>query len=176
MEKTSITNTISDPVKTQLNQPFDGMTGIHPLDGTYVDLTTECTSPSDASTNNAGYKFISFDKKPQGAHRVAYMVDKKPILPGNVVQHLCNNRVCNNPLHLIQSTQKENMEYSRESGTMCVGSRSPNAKLTEKTAKEVYDLAWNGTLTQTEIGYLYGIAQQQVSDIKLGKEWKHIHP
>lgn len=54
-----------------------------------------------------GYGVTTYKGKLQKAHRVAYELEtgNKPI---NVIDHLCKNRLCVNPLHLEDVTKKEN--------------------------------------------------------------------
>lgn len=52
--------------------------------------------------------------------------------------------------------------------------------ITEIHALEIYNLAWNSTLTQERIGEMFGITRSRVSNIKRGRAWNeitgHNHP
>ncbi|GAB2952146.1 hypothetical protein GCM10027280_45680 [Micromonospora polyrhachis] len=50
-----------------------------------------------------------FGKGGHRAHRRAYELAIGPIPPGMVIDHLCEVRVCVNPLHLRATTQRENV-------------------------------------------------------------------
>jgi hypothetical protein len=51
------------------------------------------------------------------------------------------------------------------------GATHPRSKLTEEQILEIYRLAWEGELTQKEIGKMFGIRQGHVTKIKNGNLW-----
>lgn len=56
--------------------------------------------------NQKGYGDFGDNKK---AHRVSYEIHRGVIPPGLVIDHLCRNRGCVNPLHLEAVSNKENL-------------------------------------------------------------------
>lgn len=42
------------------------------------------------------------------AHRVAYFAANGDLPDGLVIRHICNNKLCCNPAHLVAGTHKEN--------------------------------------------------------------------
>lgn len=60
------------------------------------------------ATKTNGYGVITADKATMYAHRLAYWVAKGPIPTGLVVDHLCRNRSCINPMHLEAVSSLEN--------------------------------------------------------------------
>ena len=64
-----------------------------------VDPVTGCWEWT-AAISNGGYGVFSFDKRPQKAHRVAYLTLVGPIADNFQLDHLCRNRKCVNPSHL----------------------------------------------------------------------------
>lgn len=56
-----------------------------------------------------GYGRMTVNGATQGAHRVAYELFVGAIPKGLVIDHLCRNRACVNPLHLEVVTNRENI-------------------------------------------------------------------
>lgn len=122
-------------------------------------------------------------------HRIAWQVANGPIPDGLWVLHTCDNRRCFNPLHLYLGTVKENARDAVERGRIVAKirdyvtpeveayrvSRLPkgkshhrsSAKLTPDMVKAVKEAVGS----QRAIASSFGICQQQVSNIKRGKEW-----
>jgi hypothetical protein len=46
----------------------------------------------------------------EGAHRVSYKLFKGDIPNGQLIRHMCANKLCVNPDHLQTGTQKQNMD------------------------------------------------------------------
>lgn len=59
-----------------------------------------------------GYGLFTVEKgtKSIRAHRWSYANSIKPLTPGLVLDHLCRNRGCVNPLHLEEVTHRENIK------------------------------------------------------------------
>ncbi len=73
-----------------------------------LDLTTPCRL-SDGRSQGAGYRRVEVDGSLEYAHRVAYEQAWGPIPDGLVVDHVCRNRACINPLHLEAVTNEGNI-------------------------------------------------------------------
>jgi hypothetical protein len=56
-----------------------------------------------------GYGVISINNKSSSIHRFIYEYYHGQICPDLVIDHLCKNRACCNPIHLEQVTQKVNV-------------------------------------------------------------------
>jgi HNH endonuclease len=56
-----------------------------------------------------GYGAFSVGRRPIPAHRFAYAAKVGPIADELVLDHICRNRLCVNPAHLRQVTQRENI-------------------------------------------------------------------
>lgn len=78
-----------------------------------------------------------------------------------------DNRISN----LKWGNAKENVKDRIKNGTHVFGSKSPNSKLTEKSALEVY----KSNLSLSETAKKHGISKKLVLLIKQKQIWKHIH-
>lgn len=57
---------------------------------------------------NKGYGMVVFRQVKYLAHRVSYQIYHGTLDPSKVIDHMCNNRKCINPLHLREVDQKTN--------------------------------------------------------------------
>ena len=62
------------------------------------------------SQNPGAYGLVSFKGKLMLTHRLFYKLFNGPLYKGMVIRHLCGNRQCCNPAHIVQGTQKENSD------------------------------------------------------------------
>jgi len=69
----------------------------------------------------------------QVTHIVYEIWNGRPIPPGKLIAHHCDNPPCANPLHLWPATAKENMEDAARKGRMPKGLR--NGKYTKPEAR-----------------------------------------
>ena len=121
-----------------------------------------------------GYGRVFYGKKNRLAHRYMWECHHGPIPAGHVIMHLCDRPQCININHLRCGTQKENIQDAQRKKRIAVGSRLPQAILTEDKVKLILaDLA-QGQLTQRQIARKFGIHFAIVSDIKCGKTWKSV--
>jgi hypothetical protein len=80
----------------------------------------------------AGYGF--FGKSP--AHRLSYELANGPMERGLVTMHLCNNKLCVNPLHLRAGTNQENLAQAKKDGRFKRG--DPSVPTQAEVALEIY--------------------------------------
>lgn len=130
-----------------------------------------------AGKNPAGYGVMGTWPKTTLAHRAAWMAVNGQIENGLHVCHHCDNPSCCNPDHLFLGTPADNCADKMRKGRWKQGAKNPRrgsdapqSKLTEAQVREIF-LA---TGPQKQIAARYGIVQQTVSDIKLGRRWRHL--
>ena len=83
-----------------------------------------------------------------------------------VIRHLCNNKECCNPEHLVSGTHSQNTIDAVKNG-------SKQAKLNEDKIREIRD-DLKKNITQKEIAKKYNIDNSQISRINTGKTWNHV--
>ena len=124
--------------------------------------------------NKIGYGQISVNGRHTGAHRVAYELYRKPIPAGMCVLHVCDNRACVNPSHLFLGTMADNMADKVMKDRQTKGEAVSGAKLSEANVVAIKKRLTAGRESQKAIGADYGVTQALISDIKTGKNWRHV--
>ena len=89
------------------------------------------------------------------------------------VLHKDGSRDNNNYKNLYWGTAKENTDDSIRQGTFACGIKRPEARLTEKQVKSIKRL--RGHWLQKTLAKKYGVTRKHISQIQLGKRWKHVH-
>jgi len=122
-----------------------------------------------------GYHRIAIDKKSRDAHRVSYIIHKGPIPDDLQIRHICHNKRCVNPNHLIIGTHQDNMDDRSNADRQAKGSNNGNSLLTETLVREIIIDIWNGKyISAAEIGRKYEVYDTTILDILNGKRWTHI--
>lgn len=129
---------------------------------------TLCLSWPYAKTG--GYGQISIDGVRLYVHRlVCEHVHGPAPTPEHEAAHSCGNRACANPRHLSWKTPKENHADKLVHGTLPLGSRHHNAKLTEADVRAIRSIG--KSKKQSEIAKQFGVHHSNVSLILTGKGW-----
>ena len=128
-----------------------------------------------ACISTGGYGFFRDNDKNLYAHRISLELKLgRPIADGLCANHTCKqNRKCVNPDHLYEGTYKQNTNDRDKDGTTRRGEEHGMSKLTADDIREIRVLIGFG-FSQTELGQMYGVRQETISQVILGKKWKHI--
>lgn len=134
-------------------------------------------NPSDcwewtSTLKENGYGRFTFDGGRALAHRWAYEQLRGPIPDGLQMRHLCHNRLCCNPMHLIPGTAQENIQDSVDAGRHPHGRTNGNAKLTDE---QVIHIRQNPEkLKSYQLAEQFGVSTGTISNVKSGKIWRHV--
>ena len=104
-------------------------------------------------------------------HRIVGQVFIPNPLNKPAINHKNGNKLDNSATNLEWVTVKENIEHSISTGLVdSKGVKNAMSKLNEKQVTEIYKASG----FQYEIAKRYNITQTTVSEIKTGKNWKHV--
>lgn len=110
------------------------------------------------------------------AHRLSYEIYVGEIPEKMYVCHRCDNTLCVNPNHLFLGTPMDNVIDKVQKGRMADqrGDKNPSSKLTESNVIKILSLINNSDKTYKEIGEIFGVGFDTISDIVNRKTWSHI--
>jgi hypothetical protein len=142
--------------------------------------TQECVIwPFTKDRHGYGYSPSLLDRR---AHRSVFRLAHGAIAKGNVVMHSCDNPSCVNPKHLVQGTQKANIDDMHSKGRAYLGGggsmpdnrgeRHGRAVLTTESVIEIRSYA--GTESQSALATMFGVSRQAISAVLCRRTWKHV--
>lgn len=108
------------------------------------------------------------------AHRIAFELAFRPLLPGEVVRHLvCDNPPCVNPAHLAAGSRADNRADCVAKGRQAKGSDHGRAKLDELDVYDIWEALEEGYST-VQIARKVGVSPKLIRKIRDGKIWRHV--
>jgi len=125
----------------------------------YVD-DNGCFVCNSHVKGNRGYCKFKRDGKYQQIHRYIYELKHGKLGSDMSVHHTCENKMCINIEHLVAIPILEHHSLHSSRGW----------KLTDEDRKEIWECK---SLTCRQLGLLYGVTNQQISNIRrkeIGKE------
>lgn len=129
--------------------------------------------------NTNWYPNVYVGGRRMAGHRVSYMVNKGPLLPGIYVCHDCDNKPCINPDHLFPGTHAINMADAAKKGIIKAamvgdvnrGENNGRAVLTMKDARAIRAIpkrrGYAGQLAEQ-----YGVSRSTIFQIRSNKVWQ----
>jgi hypothetical protein len=130
--------------------------------------------PWTGNTVDAGYGVFTTRRSRTYAHRKAWELENgRPVGPGKVIAHRCDNPPCCRPGHLFETDDPGNRADCVAKRRHCFGSRSSKSLLTEETATKALRMLSTGA-TQSETGRRFGVSRSAISSLATGRNWKHL--
>jgi len=108
------------------------------------------------------------------AHRVAWELYRGPIPAGVFVRHVCDNRLCVNPDHLILGDHWDNMRDMVDRGQSPHGEKHWCSKVTERAVRAMRDEYATGHTSIRKLAEKHGISRMTVHAILNRQTWRHI--
>lgn len=144
-----------------------------------------------AYRNPCGYGQFGVNGKLMLAHRFSWSHHKGEIPNKMCVLHRCDNPACVNPDHLFLGTMNDNMQDMIAKGrdrkatgdksasrlhpeTRCRGENKPAAKLKSVDIPVIRRMISEG-MPHRAIASIFKVSKPQISYIKNGQTWSHIH-
>ncbi|TES48059.1 HNH endonuclease signature motif containing protein [Shouchella lehensis] len=97
-----------------------------------------------------------------------------PLEKGELVRHLCDNKMCINPEHLRKGTQLENVRDALRNKRIKVGEEHHSAKISEIKVYALKVLLEKTDLTHKELNLITGVPDSTIKSIKYGKAWRSV--
>lgn len=141
--------------------------------------------PWIASIASNGYGQFSINRRPYGAHRVAYLIAYDHWNTGGRKTHICHrcdNPICCNPAHLFPGTALENIMDSIAKGRHQIPSHRFNGKTSftgESNGRSILNEHQVRSIlesmeTVSALAQCYGVSEVHIRQIKRGARWKHL--
>ena len=123
----------------------------------------------------SGYGSIDVAGRRHRVHRLACeRVHGPPPDPTMDAAHSCGRRICFNPRHLRWATRRENSADAAEHGTLAVGERLPQAKLTPEQVRKIMVRYAASGISQRALAAEYGVDQSTISHIVKERTWRSV--
>lgn len=138
------------------------------------DITAAgCWEFRGAAGTDQGYRTLSIGGRSQLVHRVSFEQNVRPLQPGEIVMHSCDNPPCINPAHLSAAAGRGENNADRAAKGRSAYVRGESAswhKLTWEKADDIRRRAAAGE-GQKELAAEFGVSQVRISQIIRGKAW-----
>lgn len=107
-------------------------------------------------------------------HRASWIIHNGAIPSDKLILHRCDIRQCVAPEHLFLGSQSENSRDMHAKRRGMLGDTHVNSKINAIQAREIKILLRDKQLSHGQIAEKYNVSRANISQINLGKNWKHI--
>lgn len=120
-----------------------------------------------------GYGRFHLENGPIGAHVYAWLWSRKMdrVPDGKIIMHLCDNRCCCNPHHIICGTQLENMQDKTAKGRLVPPHKSANPSLYSGELWLIRKLLASKRFSQAAVAKMFKVHQSTISHINTSDRW-----
>lgn len=124
------------------------------------------------AANHAGYYNVLFSFNHLRKHFSVHRLVAKAFIPNPEnkpqINHIDGNKTNNTDSNLEWVTSKENMQHACKSGLL-----PQQSNLNDEKVRAIRTLS-SGSLSQRQLGKMFGVGGTSINDILNGKSWKHI--
>lgn len=140
-----------------------------------VNKTADCWLWT-GKQNDHGYGIFTISSQQYRAHRVVWEVINGPIPGGKLVRHMCDQRMCVNPAHLVLGTAQDNAaDAARRSRiNRKRGSGTASAKLAEDQVAWARHEWRSGRMTKAALARRFSVSNTTMDQALRRVTWKHV--
>lgn len=113
---------------------------------------------------------VNSKKTPRSVHSLVLEAFVGPCPPGQEARHRNCQHHDNRLENLVYGTRKQNREDSRREGTLAVGERIAQHKLTEAEVLKIRAMSGD----HQSIAEIFGVSRAQIRRIKRRENWTHV--
>ncbi len=143
---------------------------VYPKFLSYIDRTGDCWLWTGFVHPETGYGRCYKKYGSRSPHRAAFIMAHGPILDGNYICHLCDNKRCVRPNHLVQGSVQQNHDDMWAKGRGISGSDHVHSKLSPEQVASLKEDRLNGA-TFRELGEKYNVSRQTANNVVRGKRY-----
>ncbi len=125
------------------------------------------------SEDKYGYPRMWYSKNTRAIYKVSYSLFIREIgmADGIVIRHMCDNKLCINPDHLLEGTHQDNVADRVSRNRSAIGENNGRSKLTKDEVMYIK----HSPERQYILAKQFNVDRKVIYDIKNNITWKHIN-